>query len=383
MLLINWLKLEVRRRIIKSLLTPSHRKKIRGKRERKRKTENRSHQVFYLHQVDDPYSHLCCQILDQLENSYDIEVIPLVVGPPPPSSTPEVEMLQKHNIEDAKMIAPYYGLTFDTNEADIEPQNIKIAQSILLGTNQESFAKVSLQVGDALWRNDSETLQDLQQNSTVLSDEEISARIQINSQKQKKLGHYYGGVFAYEGECYGCIDRVPFLEERLVELGTNKSDQQSIFKRKSLKDERPLKLDGLTLEVLFSVRSPYSYLALQQLIEFRKRYPIKVVYRPILPMVMRGMVINREKMFYILSDCKRVAEKKGIPFGNIADPLGKAVERCYSLFKFIKQKGKEEDYFNAFLRAVWSEGEHGYLDKTIKNVVEKIDLDWEDAKKES
>ena len=382
MLLINWLKLEVRRRIIKSLLTPSHRKKIRGKRERKMKTENRSHQVFYLHQVDDPYSHLCCQILDQLENSYDIEVIPLVVGPPPPSSTPEVEMLQKHNIEDAKMIAPYYGLAFETNEKDVDSKNIKIAQSILLGTNQESFAKVSLQVGDALWRNDSETLQDLQQNSTVLSDEEISARIQINSQKQKKLGHYYGGVFAYEGECYGCIDRVPFLEERLVELGTNKSDQQSIFKRKSLKDELPLKLDGLTLEVLFSVRSPYSYLALQQLIEFRKRYPIKVVYRPILPMVMRGMVINREKMFYILSDCKRIAEKKGIPFGNIADPLGKAVERCYSLFKFIKKKDKEEDYFNTFLRAVWSKGQHGYLDKTIRNVVEKIGLSWEDAKKE-
>ena len=108
MLLINWLKLEVRRRIIRSLLTPSHRKKIRGKRERKRKTENRSHQVFYLHQVDDPYSHLCCQILDQLENSYDIEVMSLVVGPPPASSTPEVEMLQKHNIQDAKNIPPYY-----------------------------------------------------------------------------------------------------------------------------------------------------------------------------------------------------------------------------------------------------------------------------------
>ena len=382
MLIIDWIKLELRRQVMKSLLAPSHKKKIREKHEKKRKTENRPHQVFYLHQVDDPYSHLCCQILNQLENSYDIEVIPLVVGSPPSSSTPEVEMLQKHNIEDAKMIAPYYGLTFETNEIDIEPKNIKIAQSVLLGTKQETFAKVSLEVGDALWRNDSKTLQDLQQNSTVLSDEEISACMTINSQKQKKLGHYYGGVFAYEGECYGCIDRVPFLEERLIALGANKSDQQSILKRKSLKDELPLKLDGLTLEVLFSARSPYSYLALPQLIKFRKRYPIKVVYSPILPMVMRGMVINREKMFYILSDCKRIAEKKGIPFGNIADPLGKAVERCYSLFKFIKQKGKEEDYFNAFLRAVWSEGQHGYLDKTIKNVVEKIDLDWEDAKKE-
>ena len=382
MLLINWIKLELRRQVIKSLLAPSHREKAREKRERKRKTDNRPHQVFYLHQVDDPYSHLCCQILDQLEHSYNIEVIPLVVGSPPPSSTPEVEMLKKHNIEDAKMIAPYYGLTFDTNEIDIEPKNIKIAQSILLGTEQEAFAKVSLEVGEALWRNDSKTLRALQQNSTVLSNEEISRQIIMNSQKQKKLGHYYGGVFAYEGECYACIDRVSFLEERLIALGINKFDQISILKRSSSKDTLPLKLDGITLEVLFSARSPYSYLALPQLIDFRKRYPVKIVYRPILPMVMRGMVINREKMFYILSDCKRIAEKKGIPFGNIADPLGKAVERCYSLFKFIKEKGKEEDYFNVFLRAVWSEGQHGYLDKTIKNVVEKIDLNWEEAKKE-
>jgi len=382
MLLINWIKLEFRRQVTKSLLAPSHREKAREKRERKRKTDNRSHQVFYLHQVDDPYSHLCCQILDQLKHSYNIEVIPLVVGSPPPSSTPEVEMLKKHNIEDAKMIAPYYGLTFDTNEIDIEPKNIKIAQSILLGTEQEAFAKVSLEVGEALWRNDSKTLRALQQNSTVLSNEEISRQIIMNSQKQKKLGHYYGGVFAYEGECYACIDRVSFLEERLIALGINKFDQISILKRSSSKDTLPLKLDGITLEVLFSARSPYSYLALPQLIDFGKRYPVKIVYRPILPMVMRGMVINREKMFYILSDCKRIAEKKGIPFGNITDPLGKTVERCYSLFKFIKEKGKEEDYFNVFLRAVWSEGQHGYLDKTIKNVVEKIDLNWEEAKKE-
>ena len=91
MLIIDWIKLELRRQVIKSLLAPSHKKKIREKRERKRKTENRPHQVFYLHQVDDPYSHLCCQILDQLKNSYDIEVIPLVVSSPPSSSTPEAE----------------------------------------------------------------------------------------------------------------------------------------------------------------------------------------------------------------------------------------------------------------------------------------------------
>ena len=98
MLLIDWVKLELRRRVTKSLLDPSRRKKIREKRETKRRAKNKPHQVFYLHQVDDPYSHLCCQILEQLENSYDIKLIPLVVHTPPSSSTTEAEMLKKHSL---------------------------------------------------------------------------------------------------------------------------------------------------------------------------------------------------------------------------------------------------------------------------------------------
>ena len=380
MLPIDWIKLELRRRITRSILDPRTRSIIRTKRERKRKAQNRPHQIYYLHQVDDPYSHLCCQVLDQLEQSYDIKLIPLVVGAPLVSSTPEVEMLKKHSIKDASMIAPYYGLHFETNQTRIRPENIKIAQAILLTTKQESFAKIAQEVGEALWGNNLDQLKALQKNTSMISNEEIAKRISENNRQQKQLGHYFGGVFAYEGECYWNIDRLPFLEERLIALGANKSNQSSILKRKSSTDKLQSIISGMTLEVIFSARSPYSYLALPQLIEFRKKFPVKIVYRPILPMVMRGMTINKEKQLYIVHDCKRVAEKKGIPFGNIADPLGKAVERCYSLFQHVQENGKEEEYFSTFLKAVWAEGQHGYLTKTLKNIVEKIGLNWQEAK---
>tara|TARA_Y100000294_G_scaffold175458_1_gene195582 strand:+ start:262 stop:1404 length:1143 start_codon:yes stop_codon:yes gene_type:complete len=319
-------------------------------------------------------------VLDQLGQSYDIELIPLVVGTPPVSSTPEVEMLQDHSIKDASMIAPHYGLHFESNKTRIRPENIKIAQAILLTTKQESFAKIAQEVGEALWGNDLDRLKALQKNKAMISNEEIFKRISENNRKQKQLGHYFGGIFAYEGECYWNIDRLPFLEERLIALGANKSNQSSILKRKSSTDKLQSIISGMTLEVIFSARSPYSYLALPQLIEFRKKFPVKIVYRPILPMVMRGMTINREKQLYIVHDCKRVADKKGIPFGNIADPLGKAVERCYSLFQHVQENGKEEEYFSTFLKAVWAEGQHGYLTKTLKNIVEKIGLNWQEAK---
>ena len=380
MLPIDWIKLELRRRITRSILDPRTRSRIRAKWERKRKVQNRPHQVYYLHQVDDPYSHLCCQVLDQLEQSYDIKLIPLVVGAPPVSSTPEVEMLKNHSIKDASMIAPYYGLHFETNQTRIRPENIKIAQAILLTTKQESFAKIAQEVGEALWGNNLDRLKTLQKNTSMISNEEIAKRISENNRKQKQLGHYFGGVFAYEGECYWNIDRLPFLEERLIALGANKFNRPSILERTPSTDKLQPIISGMTLEVIFSARSPYSYLALPQLIEFRKKFPVKIVYRPILPMVMRGMTINKEKQLYIVHDCKRVAEKKGIPFGNIADPLGKAVERCYSLFQHVQENGKKEEYFNTFLKAVWAEGQHGYLTKTLKNVVEKIGLNWKDAK---
>jgi len=380
MLPIDWIKLELRRRITRSILDPRTRSRIRAKRERKRKAQNRPHQVYYLHQVDDPYSHLCCQVLDQLGQSYDIELIPLVVGTPPVSSTPEVEMLQDHSIKDASMIAPHYGLHFESNKTRIRPENIKIAQAILLTTKQESFAKIAQEVGEALWGNDLDRLKALQKNKAMISNEEIFKRISENNRKQKQLGHYFGGIFAYEGECYWNIDRLPFLEERLIALGANKFNRPSILERTPSTDKLQPIISGMTLEVIFSARSPYSYLALPQLIEFRKKFPVKIVYRPILPMVMRGMTINKEKQLYIVHDCKRVAEKKGIPFGNIADPLGKAVERCYSLFQHVQENGKEEEYFNNFLKAVWAEGQHGYLTKTLKNIVEKIGLNWKEAK---
>ena len=101
-----------------------------------------------------------------------------------------------------------------------------------------------------------------------------------------------------------------------------------------------------------------------------------------MPMVMRGMKIDLEKGLYILSDCKRIANQKEIAFGNITDPLGRAVERCYSLFPYVKRLNKEEEFFNLFLTAVWSNGQHGYLNKTLKNIIRKLDLHWDDAKKE-
>ena len=155
MIIIDWLILEVRRRYLKKFLSQSTQHKKRNKKEVLRIKDNKPHEVFYLHQVDDPYSHLCCQVLDQLTASYEIKIIPLVVGIPPQSTTPEIELLKQHSIDDATIIAPYYGLDFSTKRNEIPMEMVEKAQSILLSTNSGQFASKAKRVGEALWQKNS------------------------------------------------------------------------------------------------------------------------------------------------------------------------------------------------------------------------------------
>ena len=383
MMIIDWLILEGRRRYLKKFLSQSTQHKKRNKKEALRIKDNKPHEVFYLHQVDDPYSHLCCQVLDQLTASYEIKIIPLVVGIPPQSTTPEVELLKQHSIDDATIIAPYYGLDFSTKRNEIPIEMIEKAQSILLSTNSTQFASKAKRVGEALWQNNRIALDEMLKKTKPITHQDVKERIEINNTKRKQLGHYLGAVFAYEGECYWSIDRLPFLEERLKDLNVRKDNKELVIKRNSLKKNTPfISSQQMTIDFFISARSPYSYLALKQLIELKKQLPLKINYRPILPMVMRGMKIDLEKGMYILSDCKRIANQKAISFGNITDPLGRAVERFYSLFPYVKELNKEEEFFDLFLTAVWANGKHGYLDSTLKNIIGKLDLPWDDAKKE-
>ncbi|MBL08749.1 MAG: thioredoxin, partial [Rhodobiaceae bacterium] len=49
-------------------------------KEEARKKEGRPHEIFYFHKIDDPYSHLTIQIIDKLEQNYDVVLTPFLVG---------------------------------------------------------------------------------------------------------------------------------------------------------------------------------------------------------------------------------------------------------------------------------------------------------------
>jgi 2-hydroxychromene-2-carboxylate isomerase len=161
----------------------------------------------------------------------------------------------------------------------------------------------------------------------------------------------------YGGEWYWGIDRLQYLEERLQREGLN--GNTGLTRGPSPELARLLRSGGASepgVEAFLSFRSPYSYLAVPQLIELRNRYGIKIEVRPVLPMVMRGLPVPLAKRLYIIHDAKREADRLGIPFGRVSDPLGKGIAYCMAVFFHCAvHKGLGLELMSSLMQGIWAE----------------------------
>ena len=74
---------------------------------------------------------------------------------------------------------------------------------------------------------------------------------------------------------------------------------------------------SLTVDVYWSFRSPYSYLAVPRLRELSETYDVDVRMRPVYPLAVRseGFFTKQDPLFvpYLVRDCRRQGEFLGLP----------------------------------------------------------------------
>ena len=86
-------------------------------------------------------------------------------------------------------------------------------------------------------------------------------------------------------------------------------------------------MSSLTLDLFWSMRSPYCYLALDRIIELQRRYDVEVNLRVVYPIAIRDpefFKVSASKHYrtYFLLDSARIADFYGIPFRRpIPDPV--------------------------------------------------------------
>jgi 2-hydroxychromene-2-carboxylate isomerase len=190
-----------------------------------------------------------------------------------------------------------------------------------------------------------------------LSGESVWPALEANYDALERAGHYQPGMLHYGGDWYWGIDRLCHLETRLQREGLEGSLRLLAEPSSHLASAIPLPpKEPLQLDLFFSFRSPYSYVVLPQLIALRDRYGVDVRVRPVLPMVMRGLEVPKAKRLYIALDTKREADRLGIPFGHVCDPLGRGIGYCMALFfQCIEGSADELERVHSIAKGIWAE----------------------------
>tara|TARA_R110000868_G_scaffold101365_2_gene279131 strand:+ start:2076 stop:3347 length:1272 start_codon:yes stop_codon:yes gene_type:complete len=344
----------------------------RAKAERQRVAVGAAHVVEYFHQADDPYSHLTAQVLSTFTERFDIELRIHLVGPPPDWAAPERGHLESYSRRDAQRFAKKAGLSFKDPGAqpaasDRQAAEVALAAAIADGT----FAARAPKIGEDFWSGHAVPPADLNPSNLTMA----------GDARRDALGHYLGATFHYGGEWYWGIDRLHYLEARLTELGarTSQTTDTPIFAQPVVPSSAASAAPR-ELHYYLSFRSPYTYIAAARTKALADAYGADLKLRFVLPMVMRGLPVPRMKSSYITTDTAREARRLGVRFGRIADPLGRPVERGYSLLPWARDQGRGFEYCHAFLENVWSRGVDAASDKGLKQIVEAAGLDWQAAR---
>ena len=341
-----------------------------------RKLSGKRAELLFFHQMDDPYSQLVAQVLPDLQSRYDVDLKVILVEAPSDEAAPERDALIAYSRRDAAKIAPYHGLSFDDPGSQPSDASLKLARRALAASSNR--IKVAADIGAAFWQDNTDKLDRM----AMVSDDKTAAEYRKGTKMRESLGHYLGATFYFEGEWYWGVDRLPYLEERLYNNGMRLSGCRQVvhFQERPAFMSQPSNGRRVTVEFYPSARSPYTAISMAETLDLPNHYPVDLKVRPVLPMVMRNLPVPPRKGMYILRDTKREADRIGVPFGKIFDPVGEPVKRVYSLFSWADKQGKGGALLHAFTDLAWSQRVDTGSDDGLRKTCERAGLDWNEAK---
>jgi len=131
------------------------------------------------------------------------------------------------------------------------------------------------------------------------------------------------------------------------------------------------------VDFYFSFRSPYSYLAGPRAFALADRYDVEVAFHGVIPMAMRGQAVPVSKRLHTLRDVKREADRLGLPFGRVHDPIGDGAMRCLLISEHAKDHGRVREFVLHASRGIWGEAIDVAADRGLRVVCERAGLAWD------
>ena len=337
--------------------------------------------------IGDPWSYLTAQAVARLAFAYPLEASGTelavhIVTPPASDVDAHPDLRAKHAVRDAQQIADYWDLEFPAKKEADSGMVRDVATALIRERPGVDQLRAVLELCGALWAHDRKKLAPLLLHWGTEAHLSVPPILSQNYDRLRKAGHYQGAMIQYKGVWYWGIDRLPYLEAELAkDLGVDVAHVVTP-RPETERTATPLSEKPLTCEMWFSFRSPYSYLALEQIEAVLAPYNVPLVLRPIAPMLSRGLPMPQVKLMYIVHDAKREADRLGIEFGEICDPLGTGIDHCLAITHWAAKRSPADAiaFAKSAARGIWAEARDvsAYVD--LKFLVERANLPWEEAK---
>jgi len=343
-----------------ALTSRTRRDARRWAHERMRRVRGAPHRLTAFVRPDDPYALVLLHGLQHVRERFEVEIDARIVGPTPAALDPAPERLHAWARQDAGRVARLY----DHAVPEFDERRCTRADAAALATVQ-GLTEVRAAL-ETWWRD-----------GTVPS-RRSDDRLDANDRERHRRGHYASAMVHYAGEWYWGVDRLNHLERRLQSLGLAREGTTPGFERRFafLTSPAPAAAPSDTLELFWSGRSPYSYLALERAYQLADHFRVPLRIRPVLPMVMRNLSVPTRKRFYILDDAKREADWLHIPLGFVRDPVGPGIERGYALLDVARQRDRLREYVHTFSTGVWSRGLDAATDQGLRTIAEDAGIPW-------
>jgi 2-hydroxychromene-2-carboxylate isomerase len=305
--------------------------------------------VCYFHQAGDPYSHLTIQQLAGLESKYDLQFAVYLVNETEDDYKGDPDKFDASARRDAESIASYFNSSFSSTYSP-SIDEVEVANGLLAAClNDVSFPSKAIQIGEKLW------------SGRLIGEVASGSRQQLKkgSQVRKRLGHYFGATFYFEGEWFWGVDRLHLLEERLEKEGFGSGSQVCPLPRADdfYQDDSQNNLHPeISLEYFPSLRSPYSAIGHARVMALVEKTGVQLKLRPVMPMMMRGVSAPSLKQRYIMSDSGREARYYNVKFGPFSDPFGEPVKKAFAAYHRASELGFGLKFVTEYLHAAFAEG---------------------------
>ena len=328
--------------------------------------------VHYFHQVDDPYSHLAVQKLDQLRSRYRLPFKVHLVSESADGFKGSAEYFGIWAQRDALAIADAYATTLSIyntpTPSQVQQANLRLSPHL----NTAEFANIAKETGSQLWAN-TQTTEPSDKHNT----EQTNATLAAGNQLREKLGHYAGAMFYYDGEWFWGLDRLHLLESRLVAEGFAPAGTTPCVPLPKAVDTSDLNATDVMLEYFPSLRSPYTAIGHARVLALIERSGVTVKLRPVMPMLMRGVTAPQAKQRYIITDSGREGRFHQSPLGRIVDPFGEPVKQAFNLYAGADALGQGMDFVTAYLPAAWQQGVDITSTEGLQQVANNAGIDWQ------